>query len=115
MKYYKIIKDNNIIGVVNSTNFIRYKIRNHSYASADETTGMFVDYLGKFYRSTWMYPIPNEASIQLEQALIIEITQEEYDTLHEAIDNEEEIIDDTEYEIIIPVIHNDDPVEEVTI
>jgi len=57
MKYYKLVLDNTIIGAVTSYDFIRYSPIAQCYLSADETTGEYVGFGGKLYRSTWMSPI----------------------------------------------------------
>lgn len=115
MKYYKIIKNNSFIGVVCSTDFVRYQQRNHCLVSADEVSGEFVECNGQLYRSTWMPPVPNGFSRTYEQVIIIDINENEYNTYQEAIEhNEEIIIDDDEYNEI-PPIPIEDPIEEVSV
>lgn len=112
MKYYKIIQDNNFIGVACSINFVRYQTRNHLYVISDETHGEFVECNGKLYRSTWMLPIPNANMHQFEQATILEISEQEYLDIRAAIDTNEEIIIDDEPEEQVPVIIDDtDPAD----
>ena len=116
MKYYKIIQNNNFIGVICSTNFIQYQKRNHFYMISDESHGEFVECNGKLYRSGWMPPVPNEATQPYEQAVIVEITEEEYNTYQQAIENNEEIVINTEDDVIpAPEIIDIDPVEETSI
>ena len=114
MKYYKIIKDNSFIGACSSNDFIRYQSKNHCYVSCNERIGEYVDCMGKLYRDTWMPPVSNESIKPFEQALIIEINEQEYNTYMEAIINNEEIIyDDTDWQE--PIIINDDTIDEISI
>jgi hypothetical protein len=76
MNYYKIIKDNNFIGVVNSNNFLTYNSRYNTYIRTNETAGEFVEYKGILYRSTWMKPLT--VNTEYQSALILEISEEEY-------------------------------------
>lgn len=115
MKYYKIIQDNNFIGVACSTDFVRYQKRNHCLVSATEMNGEFVECNGQLYRSTWMPPVPNEFIRSFEQAIIIEINEEEYNIYHQAIERNEKItVDEDEYDIPLPTII-EDPINSTSI
>lgn len=98
MKYYKLIKDNIIIGAVSSNNFIRYSPVSHRFVLTDENRGEYIDYQGKIYRSTWMRPIVQ--NIDYISVLALEITEEEYNLYDQAIEQNEVII------------HYDEPEEE---
>lgn len=115
MKYYKIIQNNNFIGVACSNDFKRYQLRHNCYVSTTETYGEFISYNGKLYRSTWMPPVPNESSASYEQAIIIEITEEEYNIYYQAIENNEEIIVNDDDIIPVPEIIDIDPFSDVSI
>lgn len=104
MRYYKIVKDDNIVGVITSNDFIVYSPITDCYLSATNETGEYANYKNKLYRSSWMQPITQESPY--EEVLIVTITENEYqsfiDALHaqEAIENvntqeeeEEEIIE----------------------
>ena len=109
MKYYKIILDNSFIGVVYSGNFIKETTTNHRLIYVDESRGQFVDCNGILYRDYWMLPII-DTQYEYTNANIIEISEEEYNTIKEAIDKHEEvIIDDDEEEEPIPIIPPEDP------
>lgn len=98
MRYYKIINNNNIIGAISSDNFIRYQALNDYFLRCDENSGEYISYKGKLYRSLWMQPI----KIQQEYTLVttIEISEEEYNILEQAIDNNKEIpVEEEEEEI----------------
>lgn len=90
MKYYKIIKDKDFIGVITSENFRKYNPISTLMLASDENNGEYVRFNNVLYRDYWMYPIYNEL-FDFEIVSIIEITKEEYDTLHVIIQNEQEI------------------------
>ena len=96
MKYYKLVLDNTIIGAVTSYDFIRYSPIAQCYLSADETTGEYVGFGGKLYRSTWMSPIVQQK--EYTSVLIVEIEEEEYQVYKEAMEKNEVIADDTKEE-----------------
>lgn len=114
MKYYKIIVSNTFIGVINSRAFLVENPHTHRLQVSTDTEGQFVDYAGELYRDYWMRPISSER--QFIQALIEEITENEYLAIIEAIENDEEIIiddDDNEDEpIVIPDVEDPDVVLE---
>lgn len=114
MKYYKIIKDNSFIGATYSGRFVAQSPNNGRLFYANEITGQFVKYNGNLYRDYWMAEIGNSAPSFLF-ASIINITEEEYNTLMEAIHNNEiievEDEDNTEEPLIPPV----DPTPDETI
>lgn len=110
MKYYKLLTDDSFIGVVNSNDFVRENPNNGWLLTSNEILGQFVDFENKLYRDFWMQPIPHTL-YNYTQVRIIEITEEEYDTLKKAIDNDEPVIidnDDDDEPIIVPV-EEDDP------
>ena len=116
MKYYKIIKDNNFIGIASSTNIVRYQQRNHCFVSATEADGEFIECNGQLYHSGWLRPVPNNFPYPFEQVIIVEITEEEYNIYYSAIEHNEEIIEQEEEEEIetTPTIFID-PIEEVSV
>ena len=83
MKYYKVIKDDQFIGAINSQNFLYYNARKKCFFRKDETRGEYVDINGAFYRDTWMVPITHPS--KYEQAHIYEITEEEYNIYMDAL------------------------------
>ena len=110
MKYYKIIKDNSFIGVVYSGQFIAQGKNTNKLFFANETTGQLVKCNDEFYHDYWMVAIEN-SPIPFTIADIIEITEEEYNTIKQAIDDNEEIIinDDSDEEEETPVIIPEEP------
>lgn len=114
MKYYKIIDNNQIIGVVSSKAFVQYIPVAECFARCNETKGEYISYSNRLYRDSWMNP--TKANIEFIQAYIVNINKDEYDTLYDAFKNNEQLVieDNTQREDIIqPIII--DPSEEVTI
>lgn len=89
MKYYKLIKENQIIGVINSNDFVIYSPITDCFLGATDLNGEYACYNNKLYRSTWMSPIVQ--MVKYEEVLIIGITKEEYDTFMLAIKANQEI------------------------
>jgi hypothetical protein len=46
MKYYKLVKDNTIIGAISSNDFVCYSPITHSFKRTDETKGEYISYQG---------------------------------------------------------------------
>ena len=108
MKYYKLINDNTLIGVIHSGAFVKESANGARLFYSDEVRGEFVDYNGLLYRDYWM--VPTQSSRNYTLVSIIEISEEEYNTIKEAIDKHEEIvIDDDEEEEPTPIISPEDP------
>ena len=109
MKYYKIITDNEFIGVINSNNFVAENPTNGWLFTSTEDLGQYVTYENKLYRDYWMQPIP-QSTVQFTVAQITEINEEEYNSLVEAIINNEPIEVEQEDETPVPTeIIEEDP------
>lgn len=95
MDYFKIIVDNNIIGVITPSQFIRYSPATDNLLRCEKERGEYIIYKDKFYRDNWM----NAPQVLLEYipATILPITEEEYNLLFEALEKQEIIVieDDT--------------------
>lgn len=113
MKYFKIIKDNTIIGAVTSQSFVRYQPETGSFTRATEENGEYLAYNGYFYRATWMVPMIK--TISHIDALILAISEEEYNIYMDAISNHEQLPD----EEVIPIEPDEptpvDPIEQLSI
>lgn len=90
MKYYKIVKDDEFVGVVSSANFVRKHRKRMMLQHVNETEGQFISYNGKLYRATWMQPLP-DVQYNFEEVGVEEISKELYDKFSAAIENEEVI------------------------
>ena len=104
MKYFKLINNNTIIGVVTSNNFIKYYSMTDCYLKTNELVGEYVSYKGQLYRSEWMQPFCRKEKYQLVS--IVAIDKEEYDIYLKAI------ADNKTIEEIIPQPINEIPEEQ---
>lgn len=99
MKFYKMIQDNEVIGAINSDNFVAYQPVTQCFLRSDEKYGEFVNYNGSLYRDTWMKPIVLQTCYT--QVQILEIDEATYNIFISAIENNEEIINEKPEEEII--------------
>ena len=120
MRYYKLIDQNEIIGVVTSDDFIKYSPITDCYFAATDETGEYINYKNQLYRSSWMQPIQQRSDYK--EVLAITITKEEYDIFHEALVTQEAIDNvqtekEREQEIIEQAIMPTpvDPIEQLSI
>ena len=90
MNYYKIIKDQTFIGVISSNNFRRYNRRQQFLGPATENDGELIDYMGIYYRDTWMAPIIDTIPYLYLDATVLTITQEEYEELNVLLEEDYE-------------------------
>lgn len=86
MKYYKIL-NNELIGVVSSKNFIKYSPIANYFLRSDEQNGEYINLDGTLYRATWMAPIVKQEPYI--SAIVVEISEEEYNIYANAIINNE--------------------------
>ena len=112
MRYYKLIIDRNMIGVGTSLDCRRYQCKHNILLCCDETLAEYISVGDALYRDGWMSPCVTD-DIPYTQATVIEITEDEYNTLHDAIETGKTIeAESTQEEPEQPVI---DPNEEITI
>lgn len=115
MTYYKVIKDNEFIGIGTSYELRKYQLKHNILLVADDDTAQYIDINGILYRDSWLKVLTTD-TIQYENADIVVISEEEYQQLFEAIDKGEEIeinTDDepSENEEVVVIDNN----EEVTL
>lgn len=89
MKYYKLVLDNEIVGIADSNSFIKFSPKTRSFLRANEETGEFINWNGAFYRDTWMQPIVFSIPYISVQAL--NINEEEYNAFAQAFETNETI------------------------
>lgn len=90
MKYYKILNNNEFIGIANSKNFIKYSPIARYFLRSNEQEGEYINLDGQLYRASWMAPITQQENYI--SATIVEIGYEEYEIYAAAIANNETII-----------------------
>lgn len=93
----------------------RFQAKHSIILVCSEELAQYVQIGDMFYRDTWLLPTITD-KVEYQDVWIIQITEEEYNTLYDAIDSGDEIdIDDGDEEIPQPKEPVIDPIEEVTI
>lgn len=100
MKYYKVIKDKEFIGVGTTLNLRRFQTKHQIILICDETQVQYIRLGDVLYRANWMWPKVTD-SVQYEVADVIRIEKDEYDLLLQAVEANEEII--IEEELVVEV------------
>ena len=95
MKYYKIIKNKEFIGVGTTLNLRRFQKKHEIMLICDETQVQYIWIDDVFYRANWMWPETTD-SVKYEIADVIRIEKDEYDLLFKAVETNEEIAIDEE-------------------
>lgn len=113
MNFYKLINGINFVGVASQFDFRTYQHKHNILLSCDESLAQYVQCGDDYYRDDWMLPITTD-KIKYKIVEIIQIDEEEYNSLYEAIKNNEEIEIPIEPEIIEEE-PNIDPNEEITV
>lgn len=91
MKYYKIIKNKEFIGVGTTLNLRRFQNKHKIILICDETQVQYIQLGDILYRANWMWPEITD-SVQYEIADVIRIEKDEYDLLLHAVETNEEIV-----------------------
>lgn len=110
MKYYKVIKDKEFIGVGTTLNLRRFQNKHQIILICNESQVQYIQLDDVLYRANWMWPETTN-SVKYEIADVIRIEKDEYDLLLKAVETNEEIAIEEEPVIEVePVV-----VEEPTI
>lgn len=91
MKYYKIIKNKEFIGVGTTLNLRRFQNKHQIMLICDETQVQYIQLVDVLYRANWMWPEVTD-SVKYEIADVIRIEKDEYDLLLHAVETNEEIV-----------------------
>lgn len=102
MKYYKIIKNKEFIGVGTTLNLRRFQKKHKIILICDETQVQYIQLGDVFYRADWMWPEATD-SVKYEVADVIRIEKDEYDLLLQAVESNEDIV--IEEESVVEVEH----------
>lgn len=112
--FYKLVENNIIIGAVTGDDFRKYQVKHKRVLISDEENAQFVEYKDVYYCDDWLRALPDGCEIELTQADIVRITEEEYNDLKEQLDEGDFPTDDSlDEEIIIDEPVNDDEQEVV--
>lgn len=104
--YYKIVKDNIILGIATSANLIRYQTLHKMYPMASEFSAEAIVCKDIIYHADWMLEF--KAPVKYVIADVISINEEEFNILSNAFETNETVEDNLLEEFI-----NDDIIEEV--
>lgn len=116
MTYYKIIQNNEFIGIGTSYELRKYLPKHNILLVANDNTAQYIDINGKLYRDNWLKIINDNDAVSYETANISVISEEEYQQLFETIDKGEEIQVVTEQENLIQEaeqLEQQIPIEEI--
>lgn len=102
MKYYKIIKDKEFIGVGTTLNLRRFQNKHQIILICDESQVQYIRLGDTLYRANWMWPETTD-SVKYEIADVIRIGKDEYDLLLKAVETNEELI--IEEEPVVEIEH----------
>lgn len=84
MRYYKLINNNEFVGIGTSLDMRRFQKKHGIFLVCDESEAQYMQCNGAIYRATWMLPADSNAR-EFPVIQITEIMQEEYDALYNAI------------------------------
>lgn len=99
MIYYKVIKDNEFVGVGTSCELRKYQPKHNILLVANDNTAQYIDINGRLYRDNWFSVIEQDNNpICYEVANISIISNEEYQQLFEAVEKGERITTNTDDE-----------------
>ena len=109
MKYYKVIKDKEFIGVGTTLDLRRFQTKHQIMLICTESQVQYIQLNEVLYRANWMWP-ENTDSVKYEIADVIRIEKDEYDLLLNAIEKNEEIVIEEEPIVEVePVIIVEEP------
>lgn len=104
MKYYKIIKDKEFIGVGSTLNLRRFQNKHQIILICNESQVQYIQLGDILYRANWMWPETTD-SVEYETADVIRIEKDEYDLLCKAVEANEEIVIEEE-----PIVEVEQPI-----
>jgi hypothetical protein len=91
MKFYKIIQDNTILGVVDANNFVRYQSYPSILLRSLIKDAHFVLFRDTLYHAGWLHDVSN-IPLEYVEADIISISEEEYELIYNSLQTEDELI-----------------------
>ena len=102
MRYFKIILNNEIVGVATDSNFSRFFSRHNILITADVETGEYIELNGSLYRDSWMRPLMTD-SYTFINANIREIDEVEYNVLKQSLETNEVYVVEEDVPDVQPV------------
>jgi hypothetical protein len=108
MKYYKIIKNKEFIGVGTTLNLRRFQQKHQIMLICSESQVQYIQLGDVLYRANWMWPETTD-NVKYEVADVIRIEKDEYDLLLQAVETNEEIVIEEEPVVEIEHVVVEDP------
>lgn len=90
-RWFKVIKDGQLIGVVTDQSFARYSEKGGRILICDVLDGQYAVLNDKYYRDNWLLPLNPKANAEYEEATVISIPKKEYDILSKKVETGEPI------------------------
>jgi len=84
MNFYKVVKDNVIVGACSEYDFRRWQPKHRIIVASGPDDVEVVDYGGTYYHDDWM---ADSGNVTYETASVTEITEEEYNSLINQLDD----------------------------
>ena len=78
--WFKVIKEDKLLGVVTEQSFARYSGKRIHICKA--IAGQYLVLNDKFYRDDWMLPLDPASPVEYENVMVISIPEKEYDILN---------------------------------
>lgn len=91
MNYYKLINGKNIVGIGLSLDFRKFQKKHGVILFCDEQFAQYIQYKDTLYHDDWMLPVTTDL-YEYESAKVIEIDEDEYNTLKKSLEIEDEIL-----------------------
>lgn len=114
MNYYKLINQTDFIGIATQIDLRRYQKRNNTLLVCVEDDSQYIQFADNLYHDNWMNPVITDRFVY-ENISVVQIDEDEYNTLLAAVEKGEEIeIEQEQNEPIeeTPIIN---PIEEATL
>lgn len=113
MSFYKLINGKDFVGIATQDDFLTHQKKHNILLACDVRNAQYVQYNDQYYRDDWMLP-PTTTIVPYTTVSVIEINEQEYNTLKAAIDTDEEILVEEEPEEIYDDLYIE-PLEEITV
>ncbi len=113
VNYYKLISGKNIVGIGQSLDFRKFQKKHRVILFCDEQFAQYIQYKDTLYHDDWMLPVTTDL-YEYKPAKVIEIDEDEYNTLKKTLEVEDEIVVESE----TPVVQEPeyiDPDTEITV
>lgn len=91
MNYYKLINGKNIVGIGLSLDFRKFQKKHGVILFCDEQFAQYIQYKDTLYHDDWMLPVTTDL-YEYESAKVIEIDEDEYNTLKKSLEIEDKIL-----------------------